>query len=244
MEKILYRITKKELTEQDILYIKQNINNLFMLKDESDYIEKYIWWLYDLSETETETQIIINVDYLFKLCCYTGYTDLAKWLYDLYIIDNDKINIINYVVFEMCCIYNQLNSAKWFFTMTQINVYNKNDFVFRKCCENGYIELVQWLCTLSDKYVINIIDDKIEYKMLNLEDRIKNKINNYDENIKIIDEDKLCPICLSEEIYHVKLNCNHNVCVNCYVHAYDNKKCHYKCDGEINFDKINLIKII
>lgn len=49
---------------------------------------------------------------------------------------------------------------------------------------------------------------------------------------------------VNDEIYQVKLYCDHNVCINCFVDAYDdNNKCHYKCDGFVDFDNINLLKI-
>lgn len=111
--------------------------------------------------------------------------------------------------------------------------------------------MAKWFCELENKYIVEIdIYGKIKGYVFTMKKMIKGMIDDEHKlielykNTKFCDGDKTCPICLSDEIYQVKLLCDHNVCVKCYCYAYDeNHKCHYKCEGVIDFDDIKLIKI-
>lgn len=98
---------------------------------------------------------------------------------------------------------------------------------------------------MNDKYIIEIDNYKIKYKIMNEKEKLKkiiisNKLNELYENINEIEKDNMCSICLSNKNHQVQLYCGHNVCINCYVIAYDESR---KCYGEIDFNDITLLKL-
>ncbi len=87
----------------------------------------------------------------FRLSCYKGYIDMAKWLYGL----DGKINIHvdNDYAFFQSCYSGKLEVVKWLYGLDgKINIHVDNDDAFRISCENGYMDVTIWLYGLDKEY--------------------------------------------------------------------------------------------
>lgn len=251
---ILSKLFKQDnLDETELCSVILNINKYFIWSCEKNHI-KIAKWLHTIS---IDNKIIINInmwdEYAFRWSCFNGHTEMVKWLYTLSL--NDKkinINIRNNFAFRYSCKNGHIEIVKWLYYLSDsIKINEFDDFAFRYSCKNNHLHVAKFLSELDDNYIITLDDNRIiDYKIMNKKEKLKDIIKNnkldelYDEINEIV-KDKTCPICLSEEIYHVQLYCGHNVCIKCYVYAYDlNRKCHYKCDGIIDFNDITLLKLI
>lgn len=231
---LLYNLSKID----DNIKIDIHANNGNAFKVACFYGHKNVAeWLYNLSKSDDNTKINIHVEnnYAFKYACYGGHKDVVEFLYNISRVDNN----------------------------IPIEINDDNDFEFKTACNNQHKNLAEWFCTINKDYSIitnkydNIIYYNIknkQYKLnLNLkrvfesnnDEYIMNILNDLYENIPITEiNDVICPICLSDfEEYHVQLQCNHTVCIQCAVFAYEiNKKCHYKCNIPVDFNTSKLVK--
>ena len=139
-----------------------------------------------------------------------------------------------------------------------INIYNKdkpnihadNDFAFRTACDNGNINIANWLTTICDDYYIEIEDGKIKsWKIKNsLQDLYENKeYNKIIEKLKIQKKDDIeietCSICY-EDNSNFLTSCKHNFCMECFMMWYighNKKTCSY-CMQNIDIEKC-IVKI-
>ena len=144
----------------------------------------------------------------FRLSCQKGRKEVAEWLYNLSLTDNN----------------------------TKINIRAESDDVFISCSKYKNISLAIWLASICPNYELVIKEDKIiSYKILSLKDKIKDKTA--DEIIKILKiktepkpentKDDQCYICLDEP--NLKYGCNHLICLNCMIQWNINED-HQSCD--------------
>jgi hypothetical protein len=94
-----------------------------------------------------ENREIINIhaenEYAFRMSCFKGKIEIAKWLM--------KISKENGEV---------------------INIHAENKHAFILSCRYGYIEVAKWLCSLCDEYYIEIENNKIvKYGIKNMYDK-------------------------------------------------------------------------
>ena len=98
-----------------------------------------------------------------------------------------------------------------------INISAKNEYAFRNACENGYLEIAQWLEILfPSKYkIITYSSEKnlIRYKILQF---LKINETNY---VDFLEE---CPICM-ETLCELISICNHSYCENCILTHFETK---------------------
>jgi ribosomal protein L23 len=93
----------------------------------------------------------------FKLSCFKGCTSIAKYLYDIFDIKNEKINIIK--IFNKTCENNKLSTAKWLFNIFDIKNKKINTIeIFNKACENNKLLLAKWLYKTFNINVANCYD--------------------------------------------------------------------------------------
>jgi len=79
----------------------------------------------------------------FKLSCFEGFTNIVKYLYEVFDIKNEKINIIK--IFNKVCENNKLSTAKWLYKTFNIDIANCYDLFYRICVEYFYIQIAKWL---------------------------------------------------------------------------------------------------
>jgi len=125
-------------------------------------------WLYGLKD---KPNIHINDEEVFRNACKNSNIDIAKWLYGLE--DKPNIHAKDNEVFKNIYKYKQylyddryIDIAKWLLTLENninidININENDDFIiaFRKACDCGNMDLVQWLYGLGYKSDIHIIDE-------------------------------------------------------------------------------------
>lgn len=220
-----------------------------------------------------------NAQKRFQDACSNGDIELVKQLhkqsakYKKHKID---INANNNNAFTEACWRGHLAVAKLLREMTfadnkEIDINHFCAFAFRMSCLYSRKEVVDWLCTLDDNYIILDYNDDGDYNDRGIKYRFKSFNMNFldmfmdccatptiDERIQACYEDipnngdiKVCPKCLSDkEPYHIKYNCDHTICVKCFIkindihsgHRVISEKCHHNCDNDITFDNIGPIK--
>lgn len=196
-------------------------------------------WFY--SQYKNNIDIHCNNDTIFTCAGYSNNFDLILWLYNE--VYEGKISIFcQNDIFNKVCTNNNLKLAQWIYTtfITTIDIRAYNDLTFKYVCSHKQnIEIAKWLCTLCEDYTIQIVDNIIiEYKIISIKERLINMIKNneideYYKNAEICDEDDMCPICLDQCEKWIKLKCNHQICLDCYV-LDTTKECAYGCKGDIN----------
>ena len=180
-----------------------------------------IEWLHSI-----DNSIIDKIDIMKsinQLCSYE-YFGVVECIYSM---KQDIIFETN--TFQICCMNNYLYGAKWIYEkQPSINISANNDYALRIVCENVYIELAQWLCSINSNYSIdyneheNIINYSIERTI------------NIDTSTVIIDNIDVivCPICYTNNVEY-QLNCKHNFCSNCLNKHYTQKTNCPLCRKEI-----------
>lgn len=207
-------------------------------------------WLYNISKAN-KVPININAQYdlIFKTTCERGYKETAEWLYSISKIDsNTKFNINenDNQLFRWVCLKGHKNVAEWLYNLsmtdsnTKINISDNDDNVFKIACKYRHNDLVKWLCTLNSNYEIKYYNGTmIPYIKPPSLEHIIEEIKNNNELETIQNHEDCCMICLSNENqYWIKLECNHEICSNCFVII---KQCPYKCKNETT--QLNKLKI-
>jgi hypothetical protein len=96
-------------------------------------------------------------DYIFRLSCYHGHLETAKWLYCLSKIPPHTkidINVRNGFSFVYACRNGHLEVAKWLYQLSKNDGNEKVsskaiDYAFRWSCINGHLEISKWLYDIS-----------------------------------------------------------------------------------------------
>ena len=109
----------------------------------------------------------------FRTACYYGQFEIVKWLWKISKEFNSPININagHVTAFEFSCAANQIEIAKWLWNLgiqekTPINLKFGNHYAFRISCMMNHVQLSKWLCTLNAQYLIEEIDNKINYEII------------------------------------------------------------------------------
>jgi hypothetical protein len=171
-----------------------------------------------------------------------GYRD------DIDDIDNIKSNIQHYFLFS--CRKGHLDIAEWLYSIsktdmnTKININAKDDFAFRWACLNGHKDVAEWLSILDSRYQIRYNEDDMMYpyirniKTILLENDVQSIEGYLIESKGLIQSGEDCMVCLgSDSSYWIKLDCNHEVCSDCFVRI---DRCPLKCKNEFDIGNISL----
>ena len=140
-------------------------------------------------------------------------------------------------LFINLCKWNYFDDAKNLIKLNpNIDISIDNEYAFRFACHNKRINIAKWLVELNpNKYYVKIIDNKIvDYKI-----KINLPILNNKQIILSQTDDKICPVCLDNQI-ELQTNCKHNFCVKCCDQFYTvNKICPYCRTNITQFYKIS-----
>jgi hypothetical protein len=216
------------LNEIDMKYYN---NCIFRIYCEFGNLEK-AKLLYSIDNT---IDIHCDHDSAFNYSCLENHLLLAQWLYSLGGID---IHFEEDKAFRFSCLNGNLEIAQWLYSLGGIDIHMENDFPFRISSRYYQVDILTWLCSLTDNYIM--INEKTFGYKIKKNSALISKLENPEKHIIVIDIDDICMICLTEEQYMCKLNCNHIYCCSCLKHylKLDKTKCCY-CQKEIdeNSDK-------
>jgi hypothetical protein len=102
----------------------------------------------------------------FHAACYSGSTNMAKWILDIFGGDEDSqvrvtIGTANkYGPLRAACVHGHLELAKWLFGQFGKGPAVDSSEIFAKACMNGHLDVVKWLYIIhcfvpvSDSYTI------------------------------------------------------------------------------------------
>jgi hypothetical protein len=194
-------------------------------------------WLYSkykyeirLNRLNLLKEEILQQDILLKIIESTN-VEILIWLDVLNIKFTNRILNIG---FNYACMYNNLSAVKWF--LNKKVKYYIQYYVLDMILVKNNIELVKILSGYFSNYCYKIVDNKIiSHKFISK--TIKDNILN---NEKYIIKEKVddCMICIENTTYHIKLECKHMYCRDCYIEL---NKCPM-CMKKINKTNIILIK--
>jgi hypothetical protein len=216
-------------------------------------------WLYKLSIDEGKPIDIYGVnEFAFRYSCIYGHINTAKWLFELSNKFGRKfdIHIENDYLFRGSCTRNNLNVAQWLYnialengTCIDIHAPDGDNEAFIYSCKGGYIDIVKWLCEISDdfsyiiqengiiEYVIKDVYSSIkDLTNLNKAKKMNMQINYINININIninIKQDNLnnenyCMICYDDNNILI-FPCSHIMCMECFIKWYMIKRRLYVC---------------
>lgn len=77
----------------------------------------------------------------FEWACIYGHIKIAKWLYELDIID---IHGTKNNMFLRACSYGHLDIARWLYRFG-VDINYKDNHAFQEACENGHLDIAKWL---------------------------------------------------------------------------------------------------
>lgn len=179
-------------------------------------------WLYSLGIFDPP----IEADHTFY---YAGYIDnlpMMKWLHSITVLKQDNY----YEVFYDACISGNIKIAEWLFLTDKVDIRRDNDLIFKICCQENIVQIVELLCRLTNFYICKIDDNKIVFwrtidifsicrigdirKIVNIDDIKFEPTDNFDE----------CLICHNVSGAILELNCNHYYCLECIVEWIINSK--------------------
>jgi hypothetical protein len=248
--------------------------NLLCVKNIINYLKKNLI-IFDLH--------ILN-DLYFKIACSNNDIEMAKYLWNISeqnddpIILQESIHNVQFIdewmweyiddpsslfyldteqLFALICLNGNLDMAKWLYDNIKdiYNISNHNHDLFKICCYNNVINIVEWLSTINHHYKYKIQNNKIiSYKIQDIYQDLLDYYNDNDtENIKKIFFEEtyitngVCTICKFEnENYLLTLKCNineniydHCYCIPCFCKWYKNnaKQC-LLCWQKFDFSKI------
>lgn len=230
ISKLIWDLAKDVL---DNVYI---LSNLCM----NAHIEQINWFINLLEDKDL---IIGNIDfqYIFNYCCSKNKFDTVKWLYEQSKIYNKKIDIglNNHFAFKHCCRHAYLPLAKWLYKTSYeddnipINISMDNDYAIKAAIKTNMYDIIHWIASLDTDYKLyfrfSIVGLHHYYvKIHSLQDCIMKECHiDLLPNAPSVDINDICSICLDDEYtYWVKLNCNHIICMSCYMLV---NTCPYKC---------------
>jgi hypothetical protein len=252
--------TVKLYYERHKVKINEHFNLMFSVCCQKNFLDvaKY---LYEISKKDGDKiNIHYDDDITFKEACTRNHLNVVKWLYEISSMDDNTkfdIHMSDELPFRTCCHVGNFELAKWLYEKSKenndlINIRILNDEAFCAACLDGYYNIVHWLCKLEDKYSCEIVNGRFIYHIKSLSNDLRDLNNDeiFDQKIEDIFNEygfetikskinECCLICLSDdERYWIKHNCNHCVCVKCYIRY---NKCVFRCKYTGQF---GLVKII
>jgi len=166
---------QRSLYNDELSYFKNNINQLAYSSCRQGKLD-VAKWLYSLSRGDKESieklesslvkpenpskkikldynfEKVIFTDETFAHCCFDGYKEVARWIYDVSKVDK-KINI-NYdedSPFCSACENGHTDLALWLYKLskmdgnTKIDLKSKRQKAFSSCCTRGFKELAEFI---------------------------------------------------------------------------------------------------
>lgn len=213
---------------------------------------EFAQWIYSLDEFEID---IIH-DGILK-CCKKGQAIIENNNEDWF-LNNDMVNLFNNHIIpneqqnnnpenvqqNNINLFDSIEQKyfeifKWLISLEGVELEQNDNEFFNTACKANNILVAQWFKNHNNrKYMVEINNGKINGKIMNNYDLLKeeikeNKITNY------CDEEIECPICIDKKKYNVKLDCKHIYCTDCF----DNIQ-HKKCSSCLKKIDINTIQII
>lgn len=199
--------------------------------------------------------IHVDNNYCFRMSIRNEKFEVAKYLhfitYRTYnMIPLDFCEIIQFEFFGACT-SNKLSKAKFLYSLdSSINFRRFSDYAFYNACHLSNHDIVYFLGSLCDEYYYTVSIDGIrdygvknnlhdlQYLYYNNEyDKIINKLGINKKEDFILDGNKNCTICFSED-YNFITSCNHTFCLNCFLTwyiKYNREECSY-CRQNINIE--------
>lgn len=146
-------------------------------------------WIYSISND-------VDMDEGLTNACASGHLNVVEWIISI----NGKLNM----AFFEACFYGKLNLAQCIYSKRR-NSINITD-AFRGACENGHLDVAQWLSSLSPHmYVIlSYHDHKVQYRIVS----IVSFGLSFPERLE-------CPICYENECNVMETTCKHSFCIRC-----------------------------
>ena len=111
-------------------------------------IDKYI---VDLVDLRTLANLLLVNKFFYE------YISVKPVMYQWKRINSMKLYTIN-DIFTKICGMGFLEYAKYFVNENEIDIHAYNDYAFRLSCENGHLELAQWLIQLGESSGYTKID--------------------------------------------------------------------------------------
>ncbi|AYV83277.1 MAG: hypothetical protein Hyperionvirus5_83 [Hyperionvirus sp.] len=112
-------------------------------------------WLYKQNNVDPR----IEDGAAFRLACCGDQMKLAKWLFSLGGINNIMLN----KEFRIACTHNRMEMAVWLYSLGKIDIRKDIYRLFLTGCEYGYLEMIQWLKSLSVPFDIHAFDNDAFY---------------------------------------------------------------------------------
>ncbi len=194
-----------------------------------------IKWLYSLQPIN----IHIFEDTPFFNACAKGNLDIIKWLLDISIQNKTKINIHgrNEYALKCACYQNNKELGEILYNYDKNFNFREIDSIFLQIGKLKYFDMVNFLCSICPEYIVSHQDNLIIFNVLYpMISKVRN-VNNY----KQVETNLNCDICMNENKYFVKLNCNHIYCNICIENLENCPVC-FKYIDKFNTD-IELYKI-
>ena len=107
-----------------------------------------IRWLYSLPKDNTLTRgyrSIETITKIFRVACFNGILNVAKWLYDSYKSMIIKDTIFTKKLLGIVTIKGLINMVQWFYEIGLVDSYKYRQNLFEKACKGKNLELTMWI---------------------------------------------------------------------------------------------------
>jgi len=158
------------------------------------------------------------------------------WIDNLKIISIPQLLLID--ALNMSCINSSFEYFNWIINKLLSNNTKSYEILNKTLIKNikdyNWIEYAQILSKIFPDYIVKISNNRIISSRIL--DEIDTKI--MDDTSYILEKHDDCEICFDNSIYHIKLECKHDYCRNCF---FELEKCPM-CMRIINKTNVKLIK--
>lgn len=217
-----------------------------------------------------------DINIVFAYACQYNHVNIVNWMYETNIIivdDTTETSAQNYAFYKSC-VYGHLELAKWLYFKNMHRGMENKAFVYS--CFNGqlvvaqwihetfpnivfdyykafnlsynHIDVMKWLCTINDDFIIDIVDDKIvSSKKIVVNKQLKEAIklgtlDDYYNNNALQIDNEICSLCLETDETTNKfiklIDCSHVLCIDCYMKK---NRCSFGCHCDLT--KIDLLNV-